>query len=232
VVTIAVIPARGGSKRIPRKNIVDFHGKPLVHWTVQAAVNSELIDEVIISTDDEEIEAAAITAGARSFGLRDRFCDDLAPSSLVSLYETQRFMEVVGVSVDSVVQLLPTCPLRSGKTIDTIVGAYLEEMNRPRLSAHSVVGGNVWWSAKLGSDGTPTYIHPEAIGSRSQDLPEIYLPNGAVWVISTHQLMEHQTFYAPGFVFHPIPWEAGFDIDNFEELELARALAFRLGDLH
>lgn len=225
MVTLAVVPARGGSKRIHKKNIAEFHGRPLVSWTISAALESESVDEVLISTDDEEIEAVAVGAGARSLGLRRELADDQAPSSLVSRYELDRFVAATGQEVRTVVQLLPTCPLRTFRRVDEIVQAHSELPSRPRISAHAPIGGSLWWAATLDGGGSPSFLHPDALAARSQDLPEAFVPNGAVWVTSSSELRRHGTFYSPGFVFHAIPWEAGFDIDTPKELELARLLA-------
>jgi N-acylneuraminate cytidylyltransferase len=194
-------------------------------WTVLAALGCDAIDEVVVSTDDREIEAAALAAGASSLGLRQAVADDDSPSSLVSNYELERFVHATGREVETVVQLLPTCPLRTSRWVTELLKAHRDAPQRPRLSAHSPVGGNPWWSATLATDGTPEFHHPKALSQRSQDLPEVVVPNGGVWAISASQLREYSTFYSPGFVLHEIPWIAGFDIDTPAELELARLLA-------
>src|SRR5690606_22090036 len=82
---IAIIPARGGSKRLPKKNILDFKGKPMIAWTIEAAISSELFDKVIVSTDTEEIKEISIQYGAEVPFLRQNTGDDFSPVSLATI---------------------------------------------------------------------------------------------------------------------------------------------------
>lgn len=220
---VAIIPARAGSKRIPNKNIVQLQGRPLLAWTVEAALNSCVFDAVIVSTDGREIADAAIAAGAEVPFLRTKAADEMAPSSEATIH-TLRQLAQVGRHFSTVVQLLPTCPLRTGEDIGSALD-FLSARN-----AHFVIScvrfgwTNPWWAAALEDDGQPRWIHPEGRTKRSQDLPPLYAPSGAIWLARRESLLRSGTFYGPGHLFWELPWSHAVDIDTTEDLELASAL--------
>ncbi|MDZ7846861.1 MAG: hypothetical protein U5L96_08860 [Owenweeksia sp.] len=107
---VAVIPARGGSQRIPHKNITDFEGKPLIAWTVRAAQRSGLCDKIVVSTDSEEIARVSREWGAEVPFLRDAYADHHSPVSEATL-RTLTQLEEAGETYDEVVQLFAVCPL-------------------------------------------------------------------------------------------------------------------------
>lgn len=119
---LAVIPARGGSKRIPRKNLVDFYGKPLVAWSIEAALSSGLFERVFVSTDDPEIAAVAAHHGGEVPFLRDRHCDDDSTVSDVTIHTLLQLETKLQETYASVVTLQATCPLRDASDIRNAVG--------------------------------------------------------------------------------------------------------------
>ena len=115
---LAIIPARGGSKRLPRKNILNLAGKPLIAWTIEAALGSKYIDDVIVSTDDNEISTVAKKYGAKVPFIRpDKFSSNHASSISVVLHAIE-FFQKADERYDYVVLLQPTSPLRTVKNID------------------------------------------------------------------------------------------------------------------
>lgn len=219
---IAVIPARGGSKRIPRKNIVDFEGKPLLAWTVQAALDSGCFDKIVVSTDDPEFADIAIQHGAEVPFLRDGLSGDHDRVSDATIH-TLNQIEAAGESFDTVVQLFSVCPLRTAAEILEALNTFTREERQFQLSCFRYVGANPWWAVKLDASGHPTPVF-EAFGARSQDLPELYCPTGAIWIARVNSLREAGTFYGPDHVFHEIDWISAIDIDTMEDLKLASAL--------
>ena len=114
---IAIIPARSGSKRIPKKNIVEFNGKPMIAWTIEAALNSNMFSKILVSTDCEEIAEISREFGADVPFLRRGFSDDFTPSAEAtcdSLLQAEEYWEV---SFTTVTQLMANCPLRTGSDI-------------------------------------------------------------------------------------------------------------------
>ncbi len=223
--SVAVIPARGGSRRIPRKNIVDFLGKPLIAWTIEAACKSNLFETVLVSTDDSEIAAIARAHGAVVPFLREQTGDDHSPVSLATVEALEQFAAYRGRPAELVMQLLPTCPLRDAIHIRACLAAFAAGSSNFLLSCTDYGPLNPWWAISLGKDGSPRPLHPEAMTKRSQDLETVYCPSGAIWLARVASLMQSKSFYGPGHRFWPMVWRVAIDIDTPEDLALARALA-------
>lgn len=225
---IAIIPARGGSKRIPHKNIIEFCGKPMIAWTIQAAKESGLFDRVLVSTDDQSIAEVSKIWGAEVPFLRASFADDHAPVSEATASALQQAMNHWQESYASVIQLMANCPLR---TVDDITQAVtqLEAQARSfQISCFKYGWMNPWWAVKLDPEGHPERLFTETAGQRSQDLPELFCPTGAIWVAKADALLKSNTFYGPNHVFEPISWESAVDIDDYDDLRFAEALSHKM----
>lgn len=222
---IAIIPARGGSKRIPRKNVVPFHGRPLLAWTVAAAVESGLFARVLVSTDDAEIQAVAVASGAAAPFLRVEAADDLAPASAATLAALAQAEQHWGESYDVVAQLMPNCPLRNADAIRTAVAGFEANGGGLQISCTAYGWTNPWWASELAADGQPRPLFPEQRLKRSQELPALYCPTGAIWLGDTAALRQAGTFYGPGHRFLPLDFWSAVDIDTKEDLAMASALA-------
>ena len=223
---LAVIPSRGGSRRIPRKNIVDFCGRPMLEWTVIAALESSLFDRVIVSTDDEEIARVALTSGAEVPFLRNRFQDDHTPVSKVTVDLLRQLRSRDGQEFDTVVQLMPNCPLRGSTHIRASYDNFRRLDLRFQLSCCRYGWLNPLWAHRQEDSGSYAPLHPGALKQRSQDLPPLYCPTGAVWIARPSALLEDETFYGEGHSFFPLDWQASIDIDEMEDIEFARAVHY------
>ncbi len=228
---IAVILARGGSKRLPRKNILEFHGKPMLAWTVEAALESGCYQRVLVSTDDAEIAAIARDYGAEAPFLRLAAADDMASSSEATLAALGQAEAHWGEHYDHVSQLMANCPLRSAADIRDSVANFLQRRAQFQISCFRFGWMNPWWAARLDEEQRPHYLFPEARATRSQDLPSLYCPSGATWIAGCEPLRQHGSFYGPGHVLDPISWMSAMDIDDAEDLMMANAcfLARRKG---
>lgn len=222
---IAIIPARGGSKRLPRKNIMLFNGKPMIAWTIEAALQSGMFSRVLVSTDDEEIRQVSIQAGAEVPFLRHAAFDDYATSSEATLIALQQAEQHWGDNYTSVAQLMANCPLRSCEDIQKAVTHFEQSSASAQISCFKFGWMNPWWAVQLSPEGKPTYAFPEIRDSRSQDLAPLYCPTGAIWIASTTALREHGTFYAPEHVFYPMHHMSAVDIDDHDDLTMAQAFA-------
>lgn len=220
---IAVIPARGGSKRIPRKNIVDFFGKPMIGWTIEAAAECGLFDAVLVSTDDAEIAETAKRLGAQVPFLREAHYDDTASISLATISALDQMERFIGHGYETVVQLMPNCPLRGAGDIRNAVEHFRAHDAPLQLSCVRFRWMNPWWAATLDAAGRPRRLFPEAFARRSQDLEPLYCPTGAIWIAKAAALRAAKTFYGEGHVFWPMDWKAGIDIDDAQDLEMAKA---------
>lgn len=221
---IAIIPARGGSKRIPNKNIVHFQGKPMIAWTIKAARDSCLFDRILVSTDDENIADISRCYGAEVPFLRTEYNDDHSPVSMATSAALQQAGNYWGEDYDFVVQLMANCPLRSSGDIKSAIEIFKKKDRDFQISCFKYGWMNPWWAVKLGTEGYPEQIFPEAAFMRSQDLPELYCPTGAVWVARAKKLIEYNNFYGPNYTFEPLSWVSAVDIDDYDDLNFAKAV--------
>lgn len=221
---IAIIPARGGSKRIPGKNIVDFMGKPMIAWTIEAALGVSAVSRVVVSTDSEEIAAVARACGAEVPFLREACADDHAPVSAATALCLERATEHYDDSYDVVMQLMPNCPLRGKGHIEAALKHFGSSGAVSQLSCVGFGWTNPWWAFSLDKDSKPSPLFPQALASRSQDLPTLYAPTGAIWIAKSAEFMQSRNFYMDGHIFYPIDWIAGADIDEPSDLAAANAL--------
>ena len=226
---LAIIPARGGSKRLPGKNIMDFQGKPMIAWTIEAALETNLFDEVLVSTDDNEIAEISIDYGAIAPFLREDYADDystVSQATCAALYQMERYS---GKDYQTIVQLMANCPLRSAKSIRNQYNAFDKTKEKNSLLSGIKYGMfNPWWAHKKNETGKYERIF-EATSSytRSQDLPKLICPTGATWISSRNNLAAFNSFYSKGYEFFELDWKEGVDIDDQEDLDLAK-VAFQL----
>jgi N-acylneuraminate cytidylyltransferase len=225
--TIAIVPARGGSKRIPRKNIMNFMGKPLVAWTIEAAKEACIFDRVVVSTDDVEVAKVAASLGIDVPFLRQEANDDVTPVSLATIAAIKQAQDYWSEEYDVVIQLMANCPIRGRNEIAQSFDHFIRSNAIYQLSCFKFGWMNPWWATKLNENSSPEFIFPEALKKRSQDLPALFCPTGAIWIARTKQLFIDQTFYGQGLTFYPIDWKSAVDIDSYDDVEFAKAV-FRL----
>ena len=221
--SIAIILARGGSKRLPGKNKRMFHGKPLVAWSIEAALLSRRFEKVLLSTDSQEIAAIGIEYGAEVPFLRNRASDDHSSSSEATLAALDQAEEHWSQSFAVVAQLMANCPLRTSVHVCDAVNHFLQKNASSQISCFKFGWMNPWWAAKMDSDGCPEWVFPEARSSRSQDLPDLYCPSGALWIAKSHSLRAHQSFYTPDHIFNAMDWVSAMDIDDEDDWMMAEA---------
>ncbi len=222
---IAIIPARGGSKRIPRKNITPFRGRPMIAWTIEAALKSEVFDRVIVSTDDTEIAETARAEGAEVPFLRLAHADDQSSVSDAIITTLGQAEKHYAKQFATVTQLMPNCPLRNSNDIRAADKHFKDGRHLFQISAFEFGWMNPWWAARLKYDGQPDWLFPESRQSRSQDLERLFCPTGAIWVADALALVKHQTYYGPRHVLCPMPWQSAIDIDDWHDLHMAEAVA-------
>jgi len=230
--SIAVIPARSGSKRLPGKNILDFFGKPMIAWTIEAAIDSACFDRILVSTDDEAIAQVARDYGADAPFLRSTAADDISPISTATLVALEQAESHWGTEFGTVVQLMANCPIRGRKEIKTAIAEFWKHEAEFQISCFQFGWMNPWWAAKLDGSGRPEAMFLEAMGARSQDLSKLYCPTGAIWVARATALKQAKTFYGPGHRYQPMHWTAAVDIDDAEDLEMAHAVYMMKRTMH
>lgn len=221
---IAVIPARGGSDRIEDKNIRDFADKPMIAHSIQAAQEADLFERIIVSTDDEKIAEISKAYGADvPFRRPDSIADEHTPVSAATLDALKR-VDPSGEKYEDVAQLFAVCPLRTAEDIKDSYRHFLEGDAVAQLSVSEYGWQSPWWAAEIDDEGTISPVFGEKINERSQDLPKLYCPTGAVWWMKTNALRQKRTFKIENRTAWEIPWQRGIDIDTMEELKLAELL--------
>ncbi len=219
---LALIPARGGSKGLPGKNIRPAGGKPLIAWTIEAARGARLVDRVVLSSDDAAIIAVAREWGCEAPFVRDaRLAADDTPTIDVVLDALGR---VPGYPW--VVLLQPTSPLRLAADIDGAIGR-CAALGAPSCVSVCAVRESPYWMYRLGQDGRLAPLLPGAAPTRRQDLPPVYAPNGAVYVARADWLARERKFITTDTVAWEMPPERSLDIDTESDLFQLQAL---LGD--
>jgi N-acylneuraminate cytidylyltransferase len=219
---IAIIQARGGSKGVPKKNIRSLAGKPLILHTIDAAKKSRHIDQIIVSTDDDEIASVASTEGVILIKRPLEMAGDESPTIDAVLHVLDECSKQ-GMEPDFIVLLQPTSPLRTSIDIDEAVALYLEgdceSVISVAESAHPP-----YWNMIL-KDG---YLQPlfgqESLTNRRQDFPKTYLPNGAIYIASPSILKLNRSFYTLKTKPYYMSQEKSLDIDTEIDLLIAEIL--------
>ncbi len=217
---LGVILARGGSKGLPRKNIRKLAGKPLIAWTIEAGKESENLDRLILSSDDEEIMAVAKKYGCEvPFQRPSELARDETPSMNALLHAIEQLE-----THDYVVLLQPTSPLRTAEHIDATIAKCHEE-DAPACVTVVETAKPPQWMYTLRDDCRlqPVLEHDEEI-TRRQDAPDTYVCNGAVYVSNTQWLLKKKTFKTRRTLAHPMSKQSSVDIDNKLDLDFAKTI--------
>jgi len=219
--TIAIITARGGSKRIPRKNIKDFLGQPMIKYAIDAALESTIFDAVMVSTDDEEIADLSRRYGADvPFMRSERTSDDFATTSDV-LFEVLGQYKKNGIEFDSLCCIYPCVPLLKS---DILSKAYdmFDESGVDALLPVVRFSYPIQRALRITSDGFLGYACPEYVVTRSQDLESMYHDVGMFYFIKTSIFLSEKTLI-PEKTMAYIMDELGIqDIDSLEDWEMAK----------
>ncbi len=220
---IAIILARSGSKRLPQKNILDFGEKPMIAWTIEAAINSNKFDKVLVSTDDEKIANIASNYKAEVPFLRTEAFDDLSTSSEATYSAFCQAETYWDLEFDVIAQLMANCPLRTAQDINEAISEFDISKAPAQLSCTSFGWMNPYWALKLNENGLPTQLFPGKNNYRSQNLPKLYCPTGAIWLAKRNDFLSYKSFYMPGHRFKPIDWISALDVDDESDLLMAKA---------
>lgn len=225
---IAVLPARGGSKRIPRKNIRPFCGKPMIAWPIEAARQSGIFDHIIVSTDDDEIAQVAQQYGAEVPFMRPpELANDHAGTIPVMAHASQ-WAQDQGWTVEAIACIYPTAPLISAD--DLAEGLkLLQQGTRDFVFSATEFASPIFRSFQQTEDGGIEMFFPEHFGSRSQDLPEALHDAGQFYWGRPDAWQTAQTLFAGKSAALRIPRWRVQDIDTPDDWTRAEALFQSLG---
>lgn len=218
---LVLIPARGGSKGLPGKNIKRFSSKPLIAWTIEAAKKSKQVSRVIVATDAKDIARVSQKYGAQIVSLPKNLTTDTSPVSGAVLYALD-WLEKQGEVFDLLVMLQPTSPLRDAKNIDQAITTFTKDHGDSLVSV-SESDHPPYWMFKIERHLKPLFS-PKYLKTRKQDLPKVYRPNGAIYILSVKSFYRYKKFYIGKVTPYVMPAERSVDIDTLTDFLFAETL--------
>jgi N-acylneuraminate cytidylyltransferase len=220
---VALIPARGGSKRIPRKNIKVFAGKPMLAWSIQAALTSELFDQVIVSTDDDEIANEAKAQGAQVPFIRPSDLSDDYTGSTAVIAHAIRWLQTQGLSPELVCCIYATAPFIRSEDLKRSLEA-LTETKSDYAFAITSYAFPIQRAIKLNEQGRIEMFQPENFNTRSQDLDEAYHDAGQFYWGRAQAWLTDKPMFSKDSVPIILPRSRVQDIDTLEDWERAEQM--------
>jgi CMP-N,N'-diacetyllegionaminic acid synthase len=222
---LGIIPARGGSKGLPNKNIRECAGMPLIGWSIQAAAGSLFLDRAVVSTDSPEIAKVAAACGGDVPFLRPEHLASDTAAILDAINHTIDSLKAAGEKYDYVVLLQPTSPLRTSADIDGAIQRYFEGREGPEDTLVSVFRVDAKYALLMYRNHAgflDLAVPIDVRNPRRQELPECFLPNGAIYIGALSYLT--RSFYSERTVIYEMAAERSVDVDRLEDLEVAARL--------
>jgi CMP-N-acetylneuraminic acid synthetase len=225
VEVLALIPARGGSKGIRRKNLLPLAGKPLILHTLGQAKGAKSISRSVVSTEDSEIAQVARQAGVEVLQRPDRLAEDDTPMMPVILHALEMLEASQDYKPEITLLLQPTAPLRRSEHIDEALHLLSESGASSVVSVSEVPGHyHPAWQLKIGEGGELALWSGEAfrhLATRRQELSATYTRNGAIYALKTERLIAERTLYARPCMAYRMPQSASVNIDAPVDIGLA-----------
>jgi CMP-N,N'-diacetyllegionaminic acid synthase len=191
---LALIPARGGSKRLPGKNIRVLGDKPLIVWSIDVARGIPEICDILVSTDDPAIADVCSAASAYVPWLRPaELATDIASSNDVALHALNWYESEHG-AIDGILLLQPTSPFRTRQMVRRGIELFVKHDRQPVIGV-SLADAHPMWTLKVEGDYLVPFMQEHGLGMRSQDLPPAYVVNGSFYLISPKELRANRTFF-------------------------------------
>lgn len=218
---LAIIPARGGSKRLPRKNILDLAGKPLIGWSIEEAQKSKYIDSIVVSSDDDEILSLAKHYGVGSICRPKELASDTATSIDVVVHVIENIQEVY----DYIVLLQPTSPLRSVEDIDGAIEYLFGKEANSIVSVCKMEHSPLWANTLPDDRDMDGFLQDDVVNKRAQDLQPYYRLNGAIYICKTEKLLQERSFFLKEKNFaYMMGRQESIDIDEEIDFLLAETI--------
>ena len=222
---LGVITARGGSKRLPTKNVLDLAGKPLIVWTIEAALKSRYIDEFIVSTEDVEIAEISKNYGANVPFMRPKelSADNVHPAEVV-IHAVDYFITEQKKEFEYVLLLQPTSPLRNENDIDNAIEFLYSTKADAVVSVCEAEHSPLWYNTLPENLSMKKFLRDDLKGKMSQDLPTYYRVNGAIYISKVKRLMVEGTFFLRDNIF-------AFLMDVNKSVDIDSLIDFRLAEI-
>lgn len=219
---IAIIPARGGSKGLSKKNIRLLAGKPLIQYTIHASVNTKQINHTIVSTDDDEIMGLVTTENVIAIKRPAQISGDESPT-IDTIFHAVEECKKYRIKTEIIVLLQPTSPLRTSADIDAAIDIFLNH-NCDSVISVVKVQHPPYWNMVIEDTYLQPLLNQVSFNNRRQDFPETYLPNGAIYIARLETLLRTSSFYTPLMKPYVMPAEKSIDIDTEYDLLLAEMI--------
>lgn len=217
----ALITARGGSKGIPKKNIIKLCGKPLIHWTVESASKSKYIDKIFLSTDSDEIINSVTKFPVEvPFKRPKNLSSDKATSTDAILHFID-WMKKTRNEYDTLLLLQPTSPFRKPEHIDNSINRFFSDKNALSLISVTENIKSPYLSRKINTKGYIENLFNVESDKRRQDIPVTYYINGAIYLIDVKNFEKYKTFQTPKTLNYIMPYYSSIDIDEPMDLKIA-----------
>ena len=219
---LAIIPARGGSKRLPKKNILNLAGKPMIAWTIEAALGSKYIDRVVVSTDSKDIAKISRDYGADvPFKRPNEFATDSA-SSVDVVINTLNSLNRTGEEYDYIILLQPTSPLRTTYDIDKAIMLLQAGKINAVISASKVECSHLWFNTPFDNEILSNSIGGSFICNQNKGSGKCYMLNGAIYICSTRNFLMEKTFFLKkGVSIYEMKKERSIDIDESHDFKIS-----------
>jgi len=215
---LAIIPARGGSKGLPGKNIINLAGKPLIAWTIEASLNSKYITKTIVSSNDPEILEISVECGAEVIERPDNLASDDATSESVVKHAIDS-LESIGEVFDIIILLQPTSPLRNFKDIDEAFEIMLDSDATAVISTCEFDNKILKTFMKNSNGFLKGVSNNKYPFMRRQDLPSVFMPNGAIYIIQKYEFFMNHSFFTSKCLEYKMDSKFSVDIDTSQDLK-------------
>ena len=218
---LAIIPARGGSKRLPRKNVLPLGDKPLIAWSIEAAKESKYIDEIVVSSDDNTILDIADQYNIKKI----KRSAELSNDNATTIDVITNTIKTCKRNFDYIILLQPTSPLRNAKHIDDAI-ELLKEKNADAIISVCETEHSPLWSNTLQNDyDMSQFLNKNLLNKRSQELQTYYRLNGAIYIANTEKLLKQNSFFLDKNIYaYIMPQKESIDIDTKLDFDFATFL--------
>lgn len=227
--TVCIIPARGGSKRVPRKNVLPLNGIPLIAYTIRSAKNAGVFDTILVSTEDAEIAAVARAEGVEV----DTRPEHMAGDRVTKVQVVDEYIDRTNAAehFDNVAALLPTCPFRTAEDVKNAVELFEAHPDKEYLIGVVEYDFPIQLALEKTTDDEVKMVDKEGyVTTRSQNIAKRYHPNGAIYMATINAFKETRTFFNEEMLAYEMPAVRSFDIDYPYQFEIAEIMAKKLAN--
>jgi len=217
---LSIIPARAGSKRLPKKNVKDLAGKPLISWSIESSIDSKYIDATLVTSDCDEVLSIANTYDIQAITRPSKLSTDTAKTLDVVFHAIEHIEE----NFDYIVLLQPTSPLRTSIHIDEAIELLISKNANAVISVGEMEHSPLW-SNTLNETNSMEGFFDENVYKRSQELPTYYRLNGAIYICDISELIKTRTYFLENNIFaYKMSRESSVDIDDEIDFKFAELL--------